>query len=61
MLSDFWPHGAASKAFGTFIEEKGFANRGSFIIDKEGVLRFALYSGMDARNNEDYKKALAAL
>ena len=61
VLSDFWPHGAASKAFGTFIEEKGFANRGSFIIDKEGVLRFALYNGMDARNNEDYKKALAAL
>lgn len=61
VLSDFWPHGATSKAFGTFIEEKGFANRGSFIIDKDGVVRFALYSGMDARNNEDYKKALAAL
>ena len=61
VLSDFWPHGAASTAYGTFIADKGFANRGSFIIDMEGVVRFALYSGMDARNNEDYKKALAAL
>ena len=61
VLSDFWPHGAASTAYGTFIADKGFANRGSFIIDKEGIVRFALYNGMDARNNEDYKKALAAL
>jgi len=61
VLSDFWPHGAVAKAYGVFDEKKGCALRGSFVIDKAGVIQFALDNGMDARNHEDYKTALASL
>lgn len=61
VLSDFWPHGAVAKAYGVFDEKKGCALRGSFVIDKAGVIQFALDNGMDARNHEDYKTALAGL
>lgn len=62
MLSDFWPHGATAKAYGVFNEDRGCAFRGTFIIDKEGILRWQIVNGMDdARNIDDYKGALAAL
>ncbi|THV28438.1 peroxiredoxin [Glycomyces paridis] len=41
LLSDFWPHGAVAQAYGVFNDEKGMANRGTFVIDKSGVVRFA--------------------
>ena len=61
VLSDFWPHGAVAKAYHVFDEKKGCPRRGSFVIDKAGVIQFALDNGMDARNHEDYKTALASL
>lgn len=60
VLADFWPHGAAAKAFGVFDEARGCAVRGTFIIDKEGILRWQIVNGLgDARNLEEYKAALA--
>jgi peroxiredoxin len=41
LLSDFWPHGAVAQAYGVFNEQAGVANRGTFVIDKEGVVRYA--------------------
>ena len=62
VLADFWPHGATAKAYGIFNEERGCPIRGTFIIDKEGILRWQIVNGMgDARNIDDYKGALAAL
>ena len=62
VLADFWPHGAAAKAYGVFNEYRGCAIRGTFIIDKQGVLRWQVVNGLgDARNLVDYKAALAAL
>ena len=62
VLSDFWPHGAVSKAYGIFNEDIGCAMRGTFIIDKEGIVRWSVVNGLgDARNNGDYKAAIAAL
>ena len=62
VLADFWPHGEVSKAYGVFNEERGCAIRGTFIVDKEGTLRWQVVNGMgDARNVADYKGALAAL
>lgn len=45
LLSDFYPHGAVSKAFGVLRDEPGqpaygASERALFIIDKEGVIRF---------------------
>lgn len=41
VLSDFWPHGAVAQAYGVFNSETGFPNRGTFVIDRDGVVRFA--------------------
>ncbi len=62
VLADFWPHGAAAKAYGIFNDELGCAMRGTFIIDKEGILRWQVINGLgDARNIADYKTAISAL
>ena len=62
VLSDFWPHGAVSKSYEVFNEDIGCAMRGTFIIYKAGVIRWAVVNGLrDARNNGDYKEAIAAL
>ena len=36
LLSDFWPHGEVSKAYGVFDEDWGTCMRGTFLIDKDG-------------------------
>lgn len=62
LLSDFWPHGEASRSFGVFDEEKGCAVRGTFIIDTEGVVRWTVVNGLpDARDLKEYAKALQSL
>ena len=62
VLADFWPHGAAAQAYGIFNADLGCALRGTFIIDKEGIIRWTVVNGLgDARNNGDYKSAIAAL
>jgi len=39
LLSDYWPHGQISQAYGV-LSERGFANRTVFLIDINGVIRF---------------------
>src|SRR3954470_8270442 len=41
VLSDFWPHGAVAQAYGVFNDDAGFANRGTFVLDRSGIIRFA--------------------
>jgi peroxiredoxin len=51
LLSDFWPHG-----------ERGFAIRGTFIVDKRGMVRHTtIHQLSEARDPEEYRRALAAL
>jgi peroxiredoxin len=63
VLSDFWPHGEVSKAYGVFNEAIGAANRGTFVIDKDGkvVDTFASPDLGTARPAERYEEALAKL
>ncbi|RKN12071.1 peroxiredoxin [Streptomyces radicis] len=62
LLSDFWPHGEIARAYGVFDEERGCALRGTFIIDKEGVVRWTVVNGLpDARDLNDYVTALRTL
>jgi mycoredoxin-dependent peroxiredoxin len=44
LLSDFWPHGAVASAYGVFDESEGCADRSSFVVDKEGIVRWVLHS-----------------
>src|SRR4029453_17730204 len=62
LLSDFWPHGEVARRYGVFNEERGFANRGTFVIDAGGVVRWAIVNRPgEPREAEAYRKALAEL
>ncbi len=62
LLSDFWPHGQISRAYGVFLEDLGFSTRGTFVIDKNGVIRWKVVTGPgNVRNTEDYRKALSTI
>ena len=62
LLSDFWPHGGVAKLYGVFDEDKGVATRGTFIIDKAGVIRWKVVNPIpQARDIAEYKKVLADL
>jgi peroxiredoxin len=62
VLADFWPHGAVAKAYGVFNDGTGFANRGTFVVDRTGVIRFAELKGPgEVRNQALWTDALAAL
>jgi len=62
MLSDFWPHGAVAAAYGVLHDGIGIAMRGSFLVDRQGVVRWSVVNGIaDARDVEDYRMAIAAL
>jgi mycoredoxin-dependent peroxiredoxin len=62
LLSDFWPHGEVARAYGVFNEQAGLAVRGTFLIDKDGVVRFAEVNAPgEARDQQGWKKAVAEL
>jgi len=62
LLSDFWPHGAVAKDYGVFDEEAGVALRGSFLVDRAGILRWSVVNPIpEARDVDDYRSAIAAL
>ena len=60
LLADFWPHGAVAQAYGVFNETAGIAARGTFVIDRAGVVRFAeMNPPGQARDQDAWRKALA--
>jgi peroxiredoxin len=62
LASDFWPHGAVSTAYGAFDDKLGAAGRATYVIDKQGVIRWTIRTAIpDARDITDYLKALAEL
>jgi len=62
LLSDFWPHGAVARQYGVFNEVSGTAYRGTFVIDRDGVVRFAeMNQPGDARDQDGWRKVLADL
>lgn len=62
VLSDFWPHGAVAEDYGVFNPNAGIANRGTFVIDRDGIVRFAeMNQPGEARDQRVWTEALAAL
>jgi len=62
LLSDFWPHGAASRALGAFDEELGVSQRLSLLVGADGAVRWSLrHEHGRARTLEDHLAALAQL
>ena len=63
VLSDYWPHGATAKAYGAFNETVGAANRYTFVLDADGVVRDVINTealGI-AREFDSYVEALAKI
>jgi mycoredoxin-dependent peroxiredoxin len=62
LLADFWPHGKVAQDYGVFNDKAGMANRGTFLVDTGGVIRFAEMKGPgEPRDQTVWKEALAAL
>jgi len=62
ILSDFWPHGEVARAYDTFNEERGYAERTTYFLDADGVIAGLTRSdelGV-ARDFQDYLTALGA-
>ena len=59
--SDFWSHGAAAKHYGVFNEETGAPLRGTFLIDRDGVVIWSLVGDPDERRSEMVPGSLETL
>lgn len=62
LLADCWPHGKVAQDYGVFNDASGVANRGTFLVDKEGTIRFAeMKEPGEPRDQTVWKQALSAL
>jgi len=63
VLSDYWPHGEVATAYGAFNDERGVANRYTFVLDADGVVREVINTDQLARGREftSYVEALKNL
>lgn len=59
LLADFWPHGEVAHRYGVFLDDRGVAGRGTFLIDRDGVIRAAFETPTgQARSLDDYRDAV---
>lgn len=42
LLQDFHPKGATAEKYGAFLADKGITDRATVIVDKQGVVRYAV-------------------
>ncbi|MDT5082916.1 MAG: mycoredoxin-dependent peroxiredoxin [Mycobacterium sp.] len=62
VLADFWPHGGVAQAYRVFNADAGYANRGTFAVDRSGVIRFAeMKAPGEARDQAVWTAALDGL
>lgn len=59
--SDFWPHGAAARAYGVFDDARGCPSRGTFLIGKDGVVLWSQVNDAGARRGELVSGPLGAV
>lgn len=62
LLSDFWPHGKVSRDFEVFNDVKGTARRSSYVIDRDGMLAWAVHNANpEGRDLDEHLAQLQAL
>ncbi len=63
ILSDFWPHGAVTQAYGCFNDELGCAMRTTYVLDADGIVREIVATDQlsEARPFEAYPAALGKI
>ena len=59
--SDFWSHGAAAKQYGVFNEDNGAPIRGTFLIDKDGIVIWSLVKDTNTQRTEMVPESLDTL
>ena len=58
LLSDFWPHGTVSQAYGV-LRPEGYCERALFVIDREGIIRYIDIHDIDQQpSNEELRRVL---
>lgn len=62
LASDGWPHGKVATAYDAFDSSLGCAQRATYLIDRDGVIRWAVCTAIpNPRNVGDYLEALDGL
>jgi peroxiredoxin len=62
LLSDFWPHGEVARRYGVFDDALGIAGRSTYIVDREGIVRWQVSNEIgQARDLDAYRTVLADL
>ena len=63
ILSDYWPHGEVAREYGALNEKVGAANRSTYVLDADGIVRDIIETeGLPvAREHEAQVAALAAV
>lgn len=62
LLSDYWPHGEVTSSYGVFDDRRGAPHRSSFVIDREGIVRWTVHNERhDARDLDEHLAQLRAL
>jgi peroxiredoxin len=59
--SDFWGHGMVAKSYGVFNEESGAPIRGTFLIDRDGLVIWSLVKDASTRRTEMVPGSLETL
>jgi len=61
-VADFWPHGEVGRAYGVLDEKRGTTIRGTFLIDKAGIVRwFEIKPALEERDQGGWRKAIEDL
>lgn len=59
LLSDFWPHGAVARAYDVFDETTGAPRRSSYVVDRDGLLRWSVHHAMpESRDLDEHLERL---
>lgn len=62
LLSDFWPHGEVSSAYGVFDATRGCPRRATVIVDRAGVVRWRVVNDIsEARRIDEYRSIVNAM
>ena len=62
LLSDFWPHGEVCRAYGVLNEATGAPLRSSYILDKQGLVHWAVHNATpEGRDLDEHLRHLATV
>jgi peroxiredoxin len=61
LLSDFWPHGEVARAYDVLNETTGAPRRSSYVVDRQGVLRWSVHNPTsEGRDLDEHLRQLTA-